>query len=91
MQKVRASKSGARGRVETVALLCRLWRIYRDAFGPDAARVTRMGTLYSGKFFDFANDTLRLFGVRMSNGALGKAIQTAQRAVIASDAKAAMP
>ena len=91
MQKVPPSRPGARGRADTIELLCKLWRLYREAFGPGAARVTRVGTVYGGKFFDFADDTLRLFGVRMSNAALGKVIQKAQRAVDARDAEARMP
>lgn len=80
-RRVTPSRRGARGRVETVELLCKLWRTYRAAFGTDAPKLSRVGTVYGGAFFDFAGDTLRLFGVRMSNASLGKAIQKAQTAV----------
>jgi len=85
------SARGARGDPYTIELLCKLWRLYQSAFGPNARRLTRTGDQFSGRFFDFANDTLRLFGIRKSNQSLGKAIQKAQAAVAARDAKQRMP
>ncbi len=86
---VKSSKRGARGDPETIGLLGALWRIYREAFGMKARRISRVGTEFRGKFHDFASDVLRLFGVRrMSNASLGKAIQKAQNAVDVRDSRA---
>ena len=85
------SRRGARGNPETIELLCKLWRVYRAAFGDNAARLSRTGTRYGGRFFDFANDVLHLFGIRKSNDGLGKAIQKAQAAVAARDSDLGMP
>lgn len=92
IENVQLSQPGRRGQVDRINLLCRLWRIYRDAFGHQARRVTRVGTMYSGRFFDFANATLPLFGIgQLSDGSLGKMIQKAQEAVRDRDARTAMP
>jgi len=89
---VTPSRAGARGNVSVIELLCKLWRIYREALGPNAPRISREGTRYGGPFFDFAQDVLELFAARrMSNASLGKAIQKAQAAVTARDAEAGMP
>lgn len=89
---VSSSKRGAKGNPDTINLLCKLVRIYREAFGPDAPRISRFGTQYGGKLFDFAEDVCRLFGVRDGgNNSLGKMLQKALNAVDARDAKSAMP
>lgn len=90
-RNVPPSVPGARGDPDTIELLCKLWRVYRSAFGSNARRLTRTGDRYSGRFFNFANDTLRLFGVRKSNQSLGKAIQKAQAAVAAREAQKRIP
>lgn len=89
---VRASKRGAKGSRDSISLLCALVRIYRDTFSKDAPRISRVGTHYGGKLFDFAEDVCRLFGVRHAgNNSLGKMLQKALKAVDARDAKSAMP
>jgi hypothetical protein len=92
VRRVRPSKKGARGDPDTIELLCRLWRIYRSAFGASARRVTRSGNQYSGRFFRFAEEVLRQFGVRRkSNMSLGKLIEKAQAAVGRREATKIIP
>ena len=75
---VTSSKRGQRGDPATDELLYCLWRTYIRAFGPDAPRLSRTDK-YDGQFFRFADGVLKLFGIRKSNNALGKAIEKALR------------
>jgi hypothetical protein len=86
-EMVAASKPGQQGDPVTIALLSRLWRIFRKAFGAAAPRISRSDK-YGGAFFEFADDVMRVFGVGKSNNALGKAIEKALRAVDRQDAEA---
>lgn len=90
-RNVPRSAPGARGDPDTIDLLCKLWRVYLKAFGPNARRLTRSGDKYSGRFFYFADDVLRLFNICKSNMALGKAIEKAQTAVDARSSVPTMP
>jgi hypothetical protein len=90
-RRVPKSRAGRRGDPDTIELLCKLWRLYHKAFGANAPRITRSGEKYSGRFFEFANDVLRLFDIRKTNNALGKAIEKAQSVVDSSDPAEAIP
>lgn len=80
-RRILLSPAGRRGDQDTLNLLCKLWRLYQNAFGGNAPRITRSGDAYSGKFFDFADDVLRLIGIHKNNNGLGKAIEKAQKRV----------
>jgi hypothetical protein len=76
VKKIPPSRRGARGNPELIRLLLKLFRLYRRAFGTNAARITKADR-YGGRFFEFANDVLVAFGIHKSNQALGKAIEKA--------------
>ena len=61
-------------------LLCKLFELNVRAFGHDAPRITKSNQ-YSGRFFDFADEVLQLFGISMTNDALGKQIEKAIKIV----------
>ena len=75
-ERVQPSHPGAWGNPELIDLLMKLHRIWQEAFGANAARIGKADR-YRGKFFDFANDVLKVFGIQKSNQALGKAIELA--------------
>lgn len=81
------SKAGRHANVPLLEMLAKLWRMYVEEFGPSAKRLTRVGDLYSGKFFRFAWDATRIVGLNNSNNALGKAIEIAQAKVKENDSQ----
>jgi hypothetical protein len=80
------SQRGRHGDGPFIELLCKLFRVYLKAFGENAPRLSKTHR-YSGRFFSFAEDVLKTFGVRKSNHAIGKAIEKAIAAVDRWNAK----
>lgn len=79
-KQIPRSKPGRRGHRADTNLLEMLYRVFCNAFGQDAARVSKSDK-YGGRFFEFADDVFRLFGAGKSNAALGKAIERMLKAL----------
>lgn len=79
-KQLKRTRSGRRGDQETLRLLCKLFELNVEVFGESAPRITKADD-YQGRFFDFADDVLQLFGIQKSNAALGKAIEKAIKIV----------
>ncbi len=75
-KNLQPTPTGPRKEENTLRLLCKLFELNVKAFGQDAPRIAKSDH-YSGQFFDFADDVLKMFGIPKSNAALGKQIEKA--------------